>query len=144
MNPLATQKPVIGAGDVSHDSPKVHLLGVKHEMGEKGGNIRRKKNFLSCFTPSPTPSRFRVYARDGGERVNLGNLVRRPLGDLRADVRQVGPRWRRPAPWPHRSPCAPPDAPRGHRVAHGPSATLAERKTSGALVHGSFPAEILR
>jgi hypothetical protein len=41
-------------------------------------------------------------------------------------------------------PHAPPDAARGHRVAHGPSATLADRKTSGPLVHGSFPAEILR
>jgi hypothetical protein len=78
MNPLAMQQPAIGAAQVSHDSPKVHLLGVKHEMAERGENIRRKKNSLSCFTLSPTPSRLRVYARDGGERVNLGNLVRRP------------------------------------------------------------------
>jgi hypothetical protein len=78
MNPLAMQQPAIGAAQVSHDSPKVHLIGVKHEMAERGENIRRKNNSLSCFTLSPAPSRLRVYARDGGERVNLGNLVRRP------------------------------------------------------------------
>jgi hypothetical protein len=126
MNPLAMQQPAIGAAQVSHDSPKVHLIGVKHEMAERGENIRRKNNSLSCFTLSPAPSRLRVYARDGGERVNLGNLVRRPpLGDLRADVRQVGPHWRRPAPWPQRSQ-APLDATRGHTVAHAASAKVAE------------------
>lgn len=36
------------------------------------------------------------------------------------------------------------DAPRGHPLAHGGSATLAELKTSGQPVYGSFPARDYR
>lgn len=44
----------------------------------------------------------------------------------------------------HVDPTVRPDATRGHPLAHGPSATLAERKNSGEPANGSFPAGILR
>lgn len=58
------------AGHVSHDSPKVHATGVKHEIAENCLYIGIKKNSLSSFTCSPPPPPARAHARarvTGGE-----------------------------------------------------------------------------
>jgi hypothetical protein len=58
------------AGHVSHDSPKVHAAGVKHEIAKTSLYIGIKKNSLSTFTRSPVLPPARVYARarvTGGE-----------------------------------------------------------------------------
>lgn len=140
MNAFATRNPAIRAGHVSHDSPKVHRDGVKHETAEKGVNIERKKNSLSCFTLSPAPSRLRVYARDGGERVNHGNLGRRFLGDLRADVCHGWPTFATARVLAPRSQLA---AGRDTWPTGGPRRVCqsGRRKTSWRPANGSFPAK---
>jgi hypothetical protein len=60
----------VRAGQVSHDSPKVHAAGVKLGNAENSLDIEKKKNSLSSFTYSPPPPPARVYARarvTGGE-----------------------------------------------------------------------------
>lgn len=44
----------------------------------------------------------------------------------------------------HDDPTSPPDATRGHPLAHVASAKVAERKTSGQPANGSFPAKTRR
>lgn len=70
MNHGLQAKTLVWAGHVSHDSPKVHAAGVKHEIAENCLYIGIKKNSLSSFTYSPPPPPARVYARarvTGGE-----------------------------------------------------------------------------
>jgi hypothetical protein len=70
MNHRSQANTPVRGGHVSHDSPKVHAAGVKHEIAEKCLYIGIKKNSLSSFTRSPPPPPARVYARahvTGGE-----------------------------------------------------------------------------
>lgn len=138
------EKTAFLARHVSHDSLKVHRAGVKHETAENCIDIEEKKNSLSSFSYSPVPPPTRVCVRPRGcwgeTRATCPSSAGR--GSRR---RSPGLAHVRPAAC--ASPCLPPFRPNatvGHPLAHGLSATLAERKTSGEPANGSFPAEILR
>lgn len=100
--------------------------------------IRKNNNSLPSFTFPPLRPLARAYVRmcvmgvkeERSPRVAIRSPRLAHVGDI---------------PRPGRNdPNSLLDATHGHTVAHGPSATLADRKTSGEVVHGSFPAEILR
>ncbi len=73
MNGIRTDRTAVGGGHDSHDSPKVHRAGVKHEIAWKY-RIYREKELLSLYlSPFPSyplaprlPARIRVYVREGG------------------------------------------------------------------------------
>src|SRR5262245_58430907 len=110
MNHRWQASTAIQAGDVSHDSPKVHVAGVNHEIAENCIYIGIEKNSLSSFTHSPPPPPANVYARGrvtGGEtRETRPFPSPRPLATRRdgsptwATSRALRPALRSPTPTP--------------------------------------------
>lgn len=81
-----------GRSKILHASPKIHPPRVKLENGENSLIKRKTTTLYSCFSLSPpspraAPARvyLRVYARGGGERVNLevrhGSPLKRGAGE---------------------------------------------------------------
>lgn len=78
----------------SHDSPKVHRAGVKHETAENDIYIVEKKNSLSSFSYSPAlpPTRVCVRPREcwGETRATCPSPR---LATFAPTSAGVGPRW---------------------------------------------------
>lgn len=92
--------------------------------------------FFLRFTRTPTRTRLRAYARDSGERRKKPVPCMATVAARSPRLAHVGIAGRLGRNDPH----APLDATRGHTVAHAASAKVAELKTSGQPVYGSFPA----
>lgn len=92
---------------VSHDSPKVHWVGVKHETVENGIYVVKEKNSLSSFSYSPAypPACVCVWPRGCGGETRVTCPSPR-LATFAPTLATVGPRWRHSASWPQRSPHA--------------------------------------
>lgn len=65
MTVIRTPKPTIEGGHVSHDSPKLHPAGVKHENAQNSFIYKEKYISLSMFLPFTPPIPACVYARRG-------------------------------------------------------------------------------
>jgi hypothetical protein len=96
--------------------------------------------FFLRFTHTPTRTRLRACARDRGERRKKPVPCMATVAACSPRLAHVGVAGRLGRNDPH----APLGATRGRTVAHATPATLAELKTSGQPVYGSFPTAILR
>lgn len=96
--------------------------------------------FFLRFTHTPTRTRLRACARDRGERRKKPVPCMATVAACSPRLAHVGVAGRLGRNDPH----APLGATRGRTVAHATPATLAELKTSGQPVYGSFPARDYR